>query len=259
MSRPSTALALAAAAGLASSFLAAPARAQVEPPPPMGPGSSGNASTYSSPNAAEESEDSGLGLEWVYLNADAGFGYADMASFNASSLAMQQTSSTGPAFGVAAGVRLIFLSLGVRATDLQLSAFNLWELNGEVALHMRIWRIDPYFGVRGGYAFTGSLNSDAVSNAVNNAPPEVSIHGFDVGPTFGLDYYFSSLVSLGGDANAQVLFLQRPKAPIPDLSGLPQPAQDAAEAQIKSNPLYQQSGSSVGLGVTAMAHLGIHF
>jgi hypothetical protein len=254
-------LALAAAGGLASSLLASPAHAQLEPPPPMGSGS-GSGSTYSptvTPNSADESQDSGLGLEWVYLNADLGVGYADMASFSASSLSMQQTSSTGPAFGVAAGVRLIFLSLGVRAEDLQLSSFNLWELSGELALHMRIWRIDPYFGVRGGYAFTGSLSSDAVGNAVNNAPPEVSIHGFDVGPTFGIDYYISSLVSLGVDANAQVLFLQRPKAAIPDLSALPPAEAAAAQAQITSNPLYQQSGSSVGLAVAGTGHLGIHF
>ena len=61
-----------------------------------------------------------------------------------------------------AGVRLLFFTLGARARDLQLSGFNLWELDGEAAFHIRIWRIDPYFGVRGGYAFVGSLGSGAV-------------------------------------------------------------------------------------------------
>jgi hypothetical protein len=31
------------------------------------------------------------------------------------------------------------------------------------------------------------------------------------------------------------------------------------EAQVMSNPLYQESGSSVGLGLMLNAHLGIHF
>jgi hypothetical protein len=258
--------ALAAAATLATSALASPAHAQgLQPPAPLGSGTTGNWTAASSPtpNSADEAEDSGLGLEWVYLNADLGVGYADMASFSSSTLGLQQSSSAGPAFGVAAGVRLIFLSLGVRLEDLALSSFNLWELGAEVLLHMRIWRIDPYFGVRGGYAFTGSLSGDSVGNAVGNAPPDVSIHGFDAGPVFGIDYYFSHLLSLGVDGNAQVLFLQRPKLALPDISAVPAsvpPAErQAALAQIQANPLYQESGSSVGLAATVTGHLGIHF
>ena len=63
-------------------------------------------------NPAEESKDSGLGLEWVYLNGDIGAGFASMDSFSESTLGLQKTSSSGPAFGVAAGVRLLFFSLG---------------------------------------------------------------------------------------------------------------------------------------------------
>ncbi len=246
------------------SLFAPPALAQgLEPP---GPVNTGAPVTTPSEPASDESQDSGLGLEWVWLNADVGVGYVNMESFSSSSLALQKSSSVGPAFGVGAGVRLLFLTLGVRAQDLQLSAFNLWELSAEAALHMRIWRIDPYFGVRGGYAFVGSLSSDAVQNATANAPPEVSVHGFDVGPTFGLDVYLSSLVSIGGDANAQILFLQRPIPPIPRIPTVPgetpqqqQQAQDQFNAQVKSQPLYSQAGSSVGLGLSATAHLGIHF
>jgi hypothetical protein len=243
------------AAAVIGLLLAPAAHAQdLEPPPPMAPG------TPSSPsNDADEKKDSGLGLEWVWLNADVGAAYVNMTSFSSSTLALDRSSSSGPAFGLGAGVRLLFFTAGVRVTDLQLSAFNLWEVSGEAAFHLRIWHIDPYFGVRGGYAFVGSLNSDSVNVATGGSPSNVDVHGFDIGPMFGIDFYLSNHVSLGVDGDAQFLFIQRPPAPIPDYSQLPPAAQQMATAAANSNPLYKESGSSVGLGLTLTAHLGIHF
>jgi hypothetical protein len=201
----------------------------------------------------QESRDSGLGLEWVWLNAEVGGAYVNMQSFNSSNLALQKTETGGPAFGVAAGVRLIFFTLGVRARDLQLASIgSLWELSGEAAFHTRIGHVDPYFGVRGGYNFVGSLSSDSVQVAAGSAPPDVSIHGFDVGPTVGFDVYLAHVVSIGVDVDGQFLFLQRPKAPLP--AGVTE-----AMLPAQYRPLYDNSGSSVGFGVTGTAHLGIHF
>ena len=220
----------------------------LEPPPPMATAPPPPAYTPSS----DESQDSGLGLEWVYLNADVGGAYTNLQSLSNSNLALQQTSSAGPAFGLAAGVRLLFFTLGVRARDLQLSDFNLWELNGEAAFHIRIWRIDPYFGVRGGYAFVGSLGSGAVSLAQGSSTSDVSVHGINVGPMVGLDVYLSHLVSLGVDANAEFLFLQRPPVPLP-------PLPPGTTLSSQQQQLYSLSGSSVGFGAVLTAHLGIHF
>jgi hypothetical protein len=207
----------------------------------------------SPPPTGEESEDSGLGLEWVWLNADVGGAYLNMRSFSASTLQLESTESGGPVFGVAAGVRLLFLTLGVRVRDLMLSSIgNLWELGLEAKFHTRIWRIDPYFGVRGGYNFVGSLNSSAVQVAMGSSPSDVSVHGFNIGPVIGIDIYLAKLVSIGFDVDAQFLFLQRPPVPLP--AGVPITAIPSDKMA-----LYAQSGSSVGLGVTPTAHLGIHF
>jgi hypothetical protein len=253
MTRP---LALVAAV-IASGWTPAAHAQDLAPPPPIAPQAPADSSGPT--NAADENKDSGLGLEWVWLNADVGTAFVNMASFSASALGIQQSQSSGPAFGFGGGVRLLFLTAGVRATDMQLSAFNLWEINGEAAFHIRIWHMDPYFGVRGGYAFVGTLNSDAVNVATGSSASNVAVHGFDVGPMMGIDVYLAHYVSLGLDGSAQFLFIQRPPVPIPNVAQLPPGEQQMAQQQIMSNPLYQQSGSSVGLGLMLTAHLGIHF
>ena len=178
-------------------LLAAPsARAQgLEPPPPMSgtpgqpapppgyPGTPGQAPPPGYPGApgqpaegvpnsanTEEDEDSGLGLEWVWLNADVGYAYTNLASFSQSSLGMQKTASSGPVVGGGVGARLLFFSFGIRARDLILEDLgNLWEIGGEAAFHLRVWHIDPYFGVRGGYNFVGQLNSGS-AQAASHSP-----------------------------------------------------------------------------------------
>jgi hypothetical protein len=227
----------------------------LEPPPSLPPSQPGTGPAYPPPPSStyEEAEDSGLGLEWVWINADIGGAYVNMQSFSTSNLALNKTETGGPAFGVAAGVRLIFLTLGVRVRDLLLSSIgSLWELSLEGALHTRIGHIDPYFGVRGGYNFVGSLSSDSVQVAGGSAPPDVSVHGFNIGPMVGIDVYLAKLISIGADIDAQFLFLQRPKPPLP-----PGVQLQALPAQYQT--LYNESGSSVGFGVTGAAHLGIHF
>lgn len=196
-----------------------------------------------------ELEDGGLGLEWVYLNADIGSAYTDLVSLRASNWQLQDNSASGPAFGIGAGVRLIVFSAGLRVRDLQLSSFNLWETNLEAALHCRIWRFDLQFGARGGYAFVGSFSADSLRTSTGSSVSAVTVHGWNVGPTAGLDYYISKLVSLGVDANAEVLFLKRPPIPL-------QPGQTVAPQWAS---LYADSGSSVGAGFVGVAHLGIHF
>ncbi len=220
----------------------------VEPPPPQN---------------SDENEDSGLGLEWVYLNAEAGASYVDMQSFSASSLGLVKSSAGGPSFGVGAGVRLFILTLGARVREMSLSDIgSLWLLNLEAALHTRIWRIDPYFGVRGGYNFVGSLSGSSVDVAKGATPSDVSVHGFNVGPMFGIDFYLAKLVSIGADVDSQFLFLQRPKPPLPCQPPLTQDQCQAAFNMVATptqRTLYNNSGNSVGFGFTAAAHLGIHF
>jgi hypothetical protein len=235
----------------------------LEPPPPMGqtaPGYPSSGSSASNASASDESEDSGLGLEWVYLNAEAGASYVDMQSFSASSFGLVKTSSGGPAFGFGAGVRLLFFTLGLRARDLSLSDIgNLWLLNLEAAFHTRIWRIDPYFGVRGGYNFVGSLDSNTVGAAVGSTNG-VSVHGFNVGPMAGIDVYLAHAFSIGADIDAQFLFISRPQVALPaGVTEAQAVAKLPAQYQGQAQALYGNSGSSAGIQITPTIHLGVHF
>jgi hypothetical protein len=240
---------------LASWLLASPASAQdLAPPPPMA------APAPADPNAPppgeegklnkDEKKDSGRGLEWLYLDAHGGFSYIDMASFSASSLGLAQTSSAGGAFGVGAGIRLLILTLGARATINELSAFNLWQLDGELGFHIPIGHFEPYFGLHGGYAFVGTLDASAIGSAASGSP-NVAVHGGDAGLQVGLDYYFNHYISLGLEVSGNALFLHRPPVSLP--AGIPVSAIPPSEQQ-----LYNGSGDSVGLGVIGSLHVGLH-
>jgi hypothetical protein len=252
------------AAALAAVTAAAGARAQdLAPPPPIDPSSPGapnrpqgplNEDGKSTTQQLDESEkkDSGRNFELFYVNGDVGLSYVSLDSFNASNLALQKTNSLGPAFGLGAGVRLLILTAGVRMKLNQLSAFSLWQLNGEVAFHFTESKFDPYLGVHGGYAFMGSLSSSSLDSATSSSASDVTVHGFDAGLDLGFDYYLSSLFSIGFSAMGEALFLKRPPVPLP--AGLT-PAQTAA---IQSQPLYANSGNSAGFGAGGFLRLGLH-
>jgi hypothetical protein len=228
----------------------APSPVAVVAPPAPSPAAVVVKADDRSKDTTRELEDGGLGLEWIYLNADVGAAYTDLVSLRSSpNWALTDNSASGPAFGVGAGVRLVFLTAGIRVRDLELSSFNVWETDLEAALHFRIWRIDGYVGARGGYVFLGQFSADSLRTATTESASDVTVHGWNVGPTAGLDFYISKRVSLGVDANLEVLFLERPPLTLP--------AGDTVSPEYAS--LYQDSGSSVGAGFLATSHLGIHF
>jgi hypothetical protein len=250
-----------------------PGRAQsLEPPPPLSqpapgypsptyvPGDATSGPMTGPRNADDERKDSGLGLEWVWLQPIVGATYVGLDSFNSSNLQLQTTKSAGAEVGVAGGVRLLFLSLGISARDLLLNEMSLWELDADVAFHTRVDHVDPYFGLRGGYSFDGSLGSGAGEAFDGASPSGISLHGWNAGLIVGCDYYFNHYVSLGIEAGVQFLFLQRPPVQPPAILTNPPPGLTPAQQQ-QAQALaqaYRESGSSVGFGADGTLHLGLH-
>lgn len=254
-----------AVAAAAVALLVAPdATAQeLAPPPPIqqgGPGTAPNNEQLQKQETTRkldeaESEDSKRNFELFYLDGSIGGSYINMAQFSSTDLAVKKTSAGGPAFGLGAGLRILVFYAGARLRYNALSLFNLWQINGEVGLKVPISSLDFMAGLHGGYSFVGRLG-DANQATSTSAPTEndaVSIRGFNFGLDVALDYYVSSLFSVGAGVLGDFLLLNRPPVALP--SGLTAEQQAAA----KSDPLYQKSGTSAGLELGGMLRLGLHF
>ena len=179
-----------------------------------------------------------------------------MRQFSGESLRIEKASSGGPMFALGAGVRFVILVLGVRAKYNALSAFNMWQLNGELGFKIPIDKFDLLLGAHGGYSFVGNVSEGSVASSGSGAPTNadaIKIRGFNVGLDVALDYYITKNFSVGAGLFGDFLFLNRP--PVDKPAGL------TAEqtAAIDADPRYQQSGTSAGLQFGGALRVGGHF
>ncbi|CAN5848899.1 hypothetical protein BH11MYX4_BH11MYX4_54510 [soil metagenome] len=258
---------LAALSASASAFAqgASPPPAIAPPPPmdPSAPGGPGDPSTMTSPEAATtqklneaESSDSGRNFEIFWIDAYIGGSYIDMRQFSSDTLAIEKAHSGGPMFALGAGIRYVLLVAGVRAKYNVLSAFNMWQLNGELGLKIPIDSVDLLLGAHGGYSFVGNIGEGTVSAGSSSTPTNndaVKIRGFNVGLDLGVDYYITKNFSVGAGVFGDFLFLKRPPVAKPD--GLTAEQSAALDAE----PLYQKSGTSAGMQLGAALRVGGHF
>lgn len=202
-----------------------------------------------------ESQDSKRNFELIWADAQLGGSYIDLAQISSSDFALRKTSSGGPSFGVGAGVRFLVFYAGARARYNVLKMFDLWQLNAEAGLKIPISALDFMAGVHGGYSFVGRLGDSnrALATSVPASNDDVSIRGFNVGVDVAVDYYINSLFSVGVGALGDFLFLSRPEVDLPKNLSADQ------QASAKNDPVYQKSGSSVGLGLGGFLRAGVHF
>ena len=201
-----------------------------------------------------ESEDSGRGLEWFYLNVEGGYQYIGLETFKSDGLTYAQTVSStagGPMIGAGAGIRLIFLTFGARARLGMFSQWNVATLDGEVGVHIPLGSVEPYFTFGAGYAFLGAMDS-------SNWGGDVSIRGWNARAGFGLDYYVTPVFSIGANLTGDALFLTRPGVTL-DTATAGSTGTDPAQLDAASQEAAKADGSSVGGSVTTSAVLGLHF
>lgn len=216
-------------------------------PPPTTAQSPGETQTMYQLERAER-EDAGRGLEFVWLNVEAGYEYISLQSFKASSLVdgeLIEDSGSAFAFGVGAGVRLIFFTLGARFRLAQLSAWDLWTLNGEIGLHLPFGALEPSITLGAGYASLGALDVDNAGSGLNVDDIEAS--GLNARVGAALDWYVNPLLSIGAQGSFEVLVLSRDASAQP--AAMPPEAAD----------VYERDGDGVGLAVTATGVVGLHF
>lgn len=236
----------------------------IAPPPPMDPNAPGAPGSPASPEGATaqrlneaESADSGRNFEILWVDAHIGASYIDMRQFSSDTLAIEKANSGGPMFSLGAGIRYVLLVAGVRAKYNVLSAFNMWQVNGEIGLKIPIDSFDLLIGAHGGYSFVGSLGDGTVAASDTSATPTnkdaVKIRGFNAGLDLGVDYYITKNVSVGAGVFGDFLYLKRPPVAKPD--GLTAEQSAALDA----NDLYQKSGTSAGMQLGGALRIGGHF
>jgi len=197
-----------------------------------------------------DKEDSGRGLEFVFLNAEVGPQYLGLQTFKASGLvdgALVGSKGAGMTYGAGLGVRYLVFTGGARFRFGNFSDWQMWTLDAEAGLHIPLGRVEPYFTFAAGYASFGALDKANIGAAPSGP------HGLNVRGGVGVDVYLTNSFSVGGNLSGDVLFLSRSAssvAPIP--AGASQDQQNAAA-------LYAKDGSGIGAGATLSAVLGLHF
>ncbi len=217
------------------------------PPPavdaPTPPGAETPAATEAKLERADR-EDSGRGLEFVWLNAEAGVTHIGLATFHNDHLVDPndvKMKETGFVAGAGAGVKLIFLTVGARFRYAPMPDYKLWSLGLEGGVHFPLGSFEPYATLDAGYVSLGSFPGAGSGAKVN---------GFDARLAAGADYYLTSLFSIGVNVSADLLLLQRSTHGC--TMGLS--ASDANTAGF-----YCSGGSSTGGAVSATAVGGLHF
>lgn len=241
-------------AGLVAMLVSGAALAQLQPPPAQDPNAppSGiqppgpvevppeDVATYRQLEQAEH-EDSGRGLQFVWLAPDVGFQFVVLDGLSNDELVDERVgSASGLAFGGTAGVRWLFYTLGARFRYGLLNEFSIWSLGGDVGLRVPLGDFEPYALLGGSYVSLGAFSADDALRALG-ASTELEAQGFSLRLGGGFDYYVTPVFSTGISVDAESLFLSR----------------DAVRGD--TGTLYDEAGSAVGLAVTSMAVLALHF
>ena len=236
-----TAPAPASTSSLSAGGLAPPPALESAPPP-------GAAPTTPAGTEAElakaDKEDSGRGLEFVWLGGEVGVMHLGLGTFKNDAIVdplAVNSKQTGVVVGAGAGLRLVFLTLGARFRYAPLPDAKLWTLGAEAGIHAPFGSLEPYGTLGLGYVSVGSL-------AGNDA---ITLRGFDARLGGGLDYYLTNMFSIGANVGVEMMLLSRSTTSCP--SGPVDPNTSS------SATFYCTAGSSIGGAVTASAVAGLHF
>jgi hypothetical protein len=231
-----------AASPLSAGGLAPPPAVEATPPPSATP-----ASTEQNLERADR-EDSGRGLEFVWLNGEVGVMHLGLATFSQDHLVDAKdvkTTETGLVAGAGLGFRLVFLTFGARFRYAPLPDVKLWTLGAEAGLHAPFGALELNGSLGLGYV-SGSFGGSSTLRSVTSVG---KMAGFDARLGGGLDYYLTNMFSAGVNLSADLMLLKRSSKCVTG-AGLPGDVHNAT---------YCVDGSSTGGALSATAVFGLHF
>lgn len=194
----------------------------------------------STASADDGEEDSG-GNGYLWIEPVLGYSYVNLRALSYDNLYPEivEVKDTGIGGGLAAGLHFLFLDAGIRTTISHYSSFDVGTLALEATLRLPTPLISPFVRAHFGYAWNGSVNYS------NPGLTSVSVYGFTVGGTLGMDISLSDLVSLGAGLHVDVLNLSR--------------------SELDTNPSgvtnfdFTVPGSAVGIQLRGQLQLTFHF
>jgi Outer membrane protein beta-barrel domain len=214
------------------------------PPPNTGP----TPPQPNQPNGTErrlqesDSSDSGRGLEFFYVTPELGIAYTSLSGLHSNGdlvAPSSGSSGTGALWGVGAGARLLFATVGPHFRMTNFKDKNVWSLGLDLGWHVPLGSFEPYGALGAGYArlsYTGS----------SPGGQDLTGSGFDVRLAGGFDYYVTHVFSAGANLTGELLKLSR--------SAIPASVATTGDADV-----YKRDASGLGISVSVTAVAGLHF
>lgn len=188
-----------------------------------------------------DEKDAGRGLEFAWLDGSIGYQFVNPIGFKDKALLpeLKKPGHSALAFGGAAGIQLLYFSLGARFRFTPSSEFMMWTLGAEANLRIPVGALEPYILAGVGYAhiFGARTSEDLLIKKVG---------GIDLRIGGGLDYYLSRTFSVGAQFAFDALLLKRA-------------AQGSALCTDANGCVYASKGSAAGFSVTPSLVAGLHF
>jgi hypothetical protein len=198
----------------------------------------------------------------LWLGAEGGVESVHLTTFSADFdrivVGLTPTAAFGPAMGVGAGVRFVFLTLGARARfatfendpSAPTKSWQLYTVDAELGFRIPLRRFEPHLTFAAGY-----VSLDGIGDAARGFGRGLDVSGANGRAGFGVDYFVSRHVSLGIDLTGEILALSRNGVSLGDLARAKQIGTiDDAKARV-----LEASGSSVGSALTLTGGLTLHF
>lgn len=201
---------------------------------------------------AAREKDSGRGLSWFYLDAEGGYQFVQLQTFEVDqdslTAGLVPNDASGGFFGAGLGLQLFVMTIGPRFRAGFFPNWQIFSIGPELGFHFPIGFLEPHFELGGGYVALGSL-----AGAVEGQTDAIAIRGGYGRVSGGLDFYPVEVVSLGFGASWEFMGLTRPGLSPDDLS--PDQQQSLSDAQ---RTALAAEGSSYGSAIHIYGKIGLH-
>ena len=192
--------------------------------------------------SSEERPSDVRGLDLLFLETETGAAYAGLQTLHVKRDVVPTSTRSediGGFFGLAGGIKLLFLSIGPHARLGRFQDWDLWTLDLDVGFHAPLGPIEPYFRLGGGYARL-SRAFDKVRNGGS-----LRSDGYNVSLALGVDYFVTRHLTVGGKMSGELIGLHR--------AGVNLDAQDGLV-----NDYLKYDGAALGLALSGGLALGLH-